>query len=172
MALEIMQDESYLEDSDFNDIKRNDIAEKIKNFDPKFKLPQYHKVKPIEKQRIFGKLYKHKLSDNHMLYKDKVDKYEKNENSNKKYKETRDKDLLKIKNFDPKFKLPNYPQNHEVKKPIEKQKIFGNLYKHKLSDDHMLFKDKVDKDENQENNSSKYSGVRLKCNTYYISPSE
>ena len=41
-ALEIVQDEQYLEDSDFDEIKRFDIVRKIGEFNPDLRLPKQH----------------------------------------------------------------------------------------------------------------------------------
>ena len=46
-ALTIMQDEEYLEDADFDDIKRYDIFQKIDNFDTNFKI--HKKIQQINR---------------------------------------------------------------------------------------------------------------------------
>ena len=50
-ALEIIQDEEYLEEADFNDIKRYDILKKIGKFNPDSNIPknnQYSNWMPVE----------------------------------------------------------------------------------------------------------------------------
>ena len=41
-ALEIIQDEVYLEDVDFDEIRRNDILKSIEEFDPNVNIPTHH----------------------------------------------------------------------------------------------------------------------------------
>ena len=41
-ALEIVQDEQYLEDSDFDEIRRLDVIKKIGEFNPDLNLPKQH----------------------------------------------------------------------------------------------------------------------------------
>ena len=53
-ALDIMQNEEYLDDSDFNDIKRNYIEKKISHVNPYFDPPndmQYSGWKPIRNEK-------------------------------------------------------------------------------------------------------------------------
>jgi len=53
-ALEIVQEEEYLEDSDFDDIKRYDILKKIGDFNPDFNIPksrQHNNWLPVQDQQ-------------------------------------------------------------------------------------------------------------------------
>merc|ERR1712106_7261 len=66
-SLEIIQDEEYLDDADFNDIKRYDILKKIGEVDTDFNIPesqQYSNWMPIQAQ----KNYNGKFSKNHNEY--------------------------------------------------------------------------------------------------------
>ena len=68
-----MQDEEYLQDADFDDIKRHDIVKKIGNFNPDFnhpKIVQYGEWKPKENQQITSNKYNHngKMSNDYSFY--------------------------------------------------------------------------------------------------------
>ena len=72
-ALEIIQDEEYLEDADFDDIKRNYILKKIGEFNPEFNIPTSHqhskwmlKHAKIHKQHALQ--YNGKYSKHHYDY--------------------------------------------------------------------------------------------------------
>ena len=41
-ALEVVQDEQYLDDVDFDEIRRYDILKKIGEFNPNFNIPESH----------------------------------------------------------------------------------------------------------------------------------
>ena len=58
--MEIIQDEEYLEDADFDDIKRQDIVKKIGGFKPKFnnfKHTQHKDKKLTQSQVIPNQMY-------------------------------------------------------------------------------------------------------------------
>ena len=69
-ALEIIQEEEYLEDADFDDIKRNYILKKIGEFKPDINIPktnQNRKWMPSHAQQTEHEDYKYngKYSKNH-----------------------------------------------------------------------------------------------------------
>ena len=81
-ALQIIQDEEYLEDVDFNDIKRYDIMKKIGKFNPDSNIPnssQYSNWIPKQTHRNYK--YNGKYSLNH--YKNM--KQQQNENESQAY---------------------------------------------------------------------------------------
>ena len=56
-ALEIIQDEEYLEDADFDDVRRNDILKKMGNFNPNFNIPskRQHRIDKDRNKKYRGK---------------------------------------------------------------------------------------------------------------------
>lgn len=95
-ALEIIQDEEYLEDLDFDDIKRYDtsqILKKISEINPNFNIPQdiqYSNWKPIKnnenevykRKYLYEKKYNGKYSTNYVKYTNIFDKQQESEKEN------------------------------------------------------------------------------------------
>ena len=77
-ALEIIQDEEYLEDADFDDVRRNDILKKMGKFDPNFNIPKKHQQKILapshgdQNQKYLGK---YAQGDLNKYYSGKYSKY-------------------------------------------------------------------------------------------------
>ena len=53
-ALEIVQDEQYLEDVDFDEIRRYDILKKIGEFNPNFNIPESRQKIQWQQGRFMG----------------------------------------------------------------------------------------------------------------------
>ena len=53
-ALEIVQDEQYLEDVDFDQIRRYDILKKIGEFNPNFNIPESRQKIQWQQGRFMG----------------------------------------------------------------------------------------------------------------------
>ena len=77
-ALEIIQDEEYLEDADFDDVRRNDILKKMGKVDPNFNIPKKHQQKILapshgdQNQKYLGKYAQGNLNE---FYSGKYSKY-------------------------------------------------------------------------------------------------